>query len=787
MTNVWYFGTHAGLKFVGGNPVALSNGQINNGEGCSVECDNYGDLLFYTDGVTVWNKNHVAMPNGTGLSGNTSATQTVIVRKPGNCMQFYIFYHSGQVNLQLYYSVVDMTLNGGLGDIVTSSKNTFIYYPATEKITAVNHQNGTDVWVLFHEYNTNKFMAYLVTSTGVNSPVNTNVGPAHTNMIGYMKASHNGTKLATAITFTPDLRVELYDLNNATGVVSNPVLFNNWSGAYGLEFSPNDSILYASSYWGTNQLYQIDLTNNTFQTISSANNGNYDYCALQLGPNGKIYMARGNQNYISVINNPNVLGAGCNFVSNGFTLAPGTFSVLGLPTFHQSLLTSHSNHFTFSLNDCTTYDFNTNPYGAYDSLIWNFDDPLSGNNNYNSLINPSHSFSNAGNYNVTLIIYNKCYIDTLQQLVTVTANSIIVNLGNDTSICPGSFLQLDAGNTGSTYLWSTGSTNQNIIVASTGLYWVTVDNGNCVNSDSILVDFQPLNVNLGNDTMLCGITSYTLNAGNIGSSFQWSTGDSSQTISVTSSGVYFVTVTNSTCMDFDSISIVFSSPPVISLGSDTTLCPGTSLTLDAGNPGACYLWSTGANTQSITVTSEGNYSVLANIGNCVDSDTVFVSVVPQIDLGRDVSLCNKTEVILSADISATYYLWSTGSSNPSITVDEAGQYSIIAEVESCTLTDSINVTGGDFILYIPNSFTPNNDGLNEVFAPVGDGLTKYHLMIFNRWGEMIFESSDINFGWDGKFKANLCQIGIYAWVLDYHTICTGDRDLRKYGFVLFLK
>lgn len=231
-TSIWYFGHHAGLKFQNGNPVALSNGQINNIEGCSVMCDNNGNLMFYTDGVTVWNKNHIPMPNGAGLSGNTSATQTTIVRKPSNCLQYYIFYHSGQIDLKAYYAIVDMTLNGGLGDIIVSTKNTLLYSQANEKITSVNHQNGTDVWVIFHEHLTNKFMAYLVTATGLNAPVNSNVGPVHQNMIGYMKDSHKGNKIATAITFTPDTRVELYDFNNATGVISNPVLFNNWNGAY---------------------------------------------------------------------------------------------------------------------------------------------------------------------------------------------------------------------------------------------------------------------------------------------------------------------------------------------------------------------------------------------------------------------------------------------------------------------------------------------------------------------------------------------------------------------------
>jgi gliding motility-associated-like protein len=703
MTNVWYFGTHAGLKFVGGNPVALSNGQINNGEGCSVECDNYGNLLFYTDGVTVWNKNHTAMPNGTGLDGDYSSTQTVIVRKPGECKQYYVFYTDGQFGSQIWrYSIIDLTLNGGLGDVVLSSKNTFLYSPGAEKITSVRHQNGTDIWIILHGLGStnNKFLAYLITSTGISAPViSANVGAYHDNLIGYMKASHDGNKIALAITFTPDIRVDVFDFDKSTGVVSNPHSFPNLAGAYGIEFSPNDALLYASTYWGTNHLYQFDLSNYTYQSIASANSGNYDYCALQLGPNGKIYMARGNQNYLSVINNPDVSGTGCNFVSNGFTLAPGTYGVLGLPTFDQSLFDFFPDTFSYSPSGCTSYNFQAIPFGAIDSLKWNFNDPLSGISNSSGVANPTHSFSSNGGYNVSLIIYHNCYSDTIQQLINVTANSVFIDLGNDTAICSGGQFNIDAGSNFSSYNWNSGAHSSSINVISSGTYSVTVtDSAGCVGTDSIHLSINPnLLIDIGNDTSICIGNQVSFNAGNGYLSYIWNTGSSSSSIIVSSSGTYTVTVTNgSGCLGIDSVKLSVGVNLILDLGNDTAICDGSQLSFNAGNGYAIYLWNIGATGSTITVSDSGNYSVtVTDNSGCSGTDSInlLVNPSPIIFLGNDTSICNNNFLNIDAGIGSASYLWNNSSTASTIIASTSGYYSItVSNSFGCTGVDSLSLT-----------------------------------------------------------------------------------------------
>ncbi len=353
--NIWYFGENAGLNFSTGTPIPLLNSAMNKDEGCSSISDSSGNLLFYTDGMRVWNKNHQQMPNGSGLEGHESSTQSaLIVKKPGAAAMYHIFttdaffYANG-----LRYSVVDMSLLGGLGNVTT--KNTLLHTPSTEKLTAVKHANGHDIWVIGHGCNSNVFHAYLVTSSGVSAPVNSNAGAVHTgggslgtqNAIGCMKVSPNGAKLALAV-FSMSL-VELFDFNTATGIVSSTVSFPQvYSNVYGIEFSPDNSRLYFTS---DTTVYQADLSAgsaaaivNSTQAVGNINWGpmgpgtNY-LGAMQLGPDGRIYGTSFFSEYLFVIQNPNAPGIECGFTEQGVWLG-GRHCYGGLPGFVQSYFSS---------------------------------------------------------------------------------------------------------------------------------------------------------------------------------------------------------------------------------------------------------------------------------------------------------------------------------------------------------------------------------------------------------------------------------------------------------------
>ena len=338
---IWYFGSGAGLDFNSGNPVALTDGQMNTLEGCAVLCNESGQLLFYTDGITVWNRNHAIMLNGTGLLGHPSSTQSAtIVRKPGSTTIFVVITLDARGGANgLRYSEIDLNLDGGLGG-VTATKNVLLYTPSCEKLAVVKHSNNTDVWVITHGFGNTTFNSHLLTSTGFSAPIINNIGifvpnTDTTYSMGYMKASPDGRKIAVCHNFLD--AVQLFDFNSTTGILSNEqtlITVHEWY--YGVEFSSNSEVLYVTSNYN-NKLFQFDLT---ATNIPSSVITIYDFesspGALQLGPDNKIYIALYNQNYLSSIENPEQLGAACNFQLNAVSLN-GRVSQFGLPAFEQSL------------------------------------------------------------------------------------------------------------------------------------------------------------------------------------------------------------------------------------------------------------------------------------------------------------------------------------------------------------------------------------------------------------------------------------------------------------------
>jgi gliding motility-associated-like protein len=404
----WYFGQFAGVRFNQNTDqvTALTNGRLNTLEGCTSISDTDGNLLFYSDGRTVWNRNHQPMPNanegaGTGLLGDESSTSSgLIVPKPQDANFFYLFtvdepHHfntpafpnqtaGNGSNDGFRYSLIDMSLQGGLGDVVPTEKNVELItydpadpiqasYKCSEKITAVRADDCSSFWVLSH-FGSN-FHAFKVTETGVETtPVVSTVEPFvpfagyRRNALGYLKASPDGTKLAVAhygfstqtATDGPGA-VYLYDFDNDTGVVSNPVEIysqQNNNSPYGIEFSAENRKLYATVGLGidgngASQVIQWDLEaaniEATAQIIHTSNSMSAG--ALQLSINKKIYRAQlsftGNNTvsrFLGVINNPEADGSAANYNEQGVLLdVNGTgqnLGRIGLPPFIQSLFNS---------------------------------------------------------------------------------------------------------------------------------------------------------------------------------------------------------------------------------------------------------------------------------------------------------------------------------------------------------------------------------------------------------------------------------------------------------------
>ena len=413
----WYFGNNAAITFSTVPPSFVPGSVMQTFEGCASVSDTNGNLLFYSNGLTVWARNHTIMPNGTGLNGGLSCTQSALaIRDPGNDSLYYIFTPPDQFTSSgsFCYSIINMTLNNGYGDV--TNKNTLLFNPSTEKVTAVRHANGTDIWVIGHSFNNADFYAYLVTPAGINTtPVISSIGSVHggtvLNTIGVMKASPCGDKIA-AVMFSSF--VELFDFDNSTGILSNAIhlgdyALNNTWGLYGTEFSPGGSKLYVTQE-NPALLVQYDLlAGSPAAIIASADSLVYlpssYFGTLQNGPDGKMYIPRFNTftiDFLSCIMNPDSPGAACNFIDTAVIMSSGNVSH-GLPNFlasdfcnlntgihHQAFTHDGISIFPNPANDLITIHYNSssfqqtsitffNIYGQKLKTILNERQPAGGN------------------------------------------------------------------------------------------------------------------------------------------------------------------------------------------------------------------------------------------------------------------------------------------------------------------------------------------------------------------------------------------------------------------------
>lgn len=365
--NTWYFADSVGLDFSSGSPVVLVNGSLwspagNTTEGTTTISDSAGNLLFYANAEQAWNRNHQVMSNGSGLMGGASSTQgALILPLPGSDSLFFLFTTDQfQNNLQngLRYSMVNMCLDNGNGDIIPAQKNILLLDSAGEKLAATNHANGTDYWLVSHQFFTDAFYAYHISPGGITDTVVSHIGSVHidwnqpTNCgpaIGQMKISPDGSKLALAWSNSSPCGTELFDFNNATGVVSNFVSLPPDPGEYGVAFSPDNSKLYFSTL-GVHTVVQYNLAaGNTAAIIASkvliANNNSAPLCGMQLGPDGKIYIAA--TGYLDVISNPDGVGNSCAYMYNAIYLN-GRNAAYGITNFVDSYV------YTNNVAECST-------------------------------------------------------------------------------------------------------------------------------------------------------------------------------------------------------------------------------------------------------------------------------------------------------------------------------------------------------------------------------------------------------------------------------------------------
>jgi len=827
--NTWCFADRSEVSFNTGAPVSVNTSMLYTKAGSSSISDRAtGALLFYSDGDVVYDKTNAVMSNGTALGGDPTCQQnSIIVPDPSSTTKYYIFCVSpdtispAAAGKGLFYSTIDMTLNAGKGAVV--SKANFLTGPVTGKITAVQHCNGTDYWVLVIKWGTDTMYSYPITASGIGTPVKSLLGRVYKDsektynygaspgLNGQMKASPNGRRIAfesayyTANDPFSDIKfVQIYDFCQTTGMISNPNIdqFNGFGyGFYfdrlnGLSFSPNSDVLYVCSRStrllpsptvDTLVVWQYNLNAGSLAAVLASKTAvfkkvqsEWDIDDFQLASNGKIYASDG-INIFDAINSPNTLGAGCNYTMNVFThffnvsmySSPYTY---GLPNMIDGLTPNPP--LTVSLGNDTI---------VCNGTVLNLTPVSSGGSTYSWSTGASTStisVSTPGKYWLDYGNGSCCYkSDTIN--VTYTAPPTVSLTASKPSVCKGEESLLTASG-GTNYSWNTGAKTDTLTVSPgvASSYTVTVSSAaGCAAKDSITINLKPSpTLSVSGSGSICKGQSLLLTASGSGTGYNWSNGATSTTTNVSpvSTSTYTVTATNAAgCTTSDSATVQVNTLPIAKITGDN-LCGPLSEVLKASG-GSTYLWNIGATADSLLITSPGKYSVkVTSPAGCSSSDSITVVVnplpVPTVTPFPIDTIIKGNSVVLSAG-GGTSYSWTpaAGLSNPDVSSPTASPgttttYIVtVKDNNNCTATDSVTIYVKDIIcgpVFVPNAFSPNKDGHNDVYYVRGNCIISMDFVIFDRWGTAVFRSNNPANGWDGIFRGEDCDTGVFMYYLD---------------------
>jgi gliding motility-associated-like protein len=811
-SNHWYFGLGAGVNFDNYQISATTSSVSSNGNGAATMSNSDGELLFYygrdpsNQEKRIYNRHHMAMPNSVGLLDDIGSEQSAVTIPTPDTTdnRYYIFVtdvanaHTSSNENGLYYHVVDMDLDSGLGDVIDSAKNLVLFGDSTsEKITATKHWNGEDYWVTIQQCASSKFHSFRVTQNGVDqNPVTSIVGPI-TDNYGRCSGSLRFSNRSDLLVDVRGDQIVLMRFDNSSGELSQPILLSDLPNlSFGTEFSPDGTKMYVGGPW------QLDISVYDSATImnSAIFLPNVDPSSptlvrgLQMGLDGKIYGINWGftqTGYLSVINFPNEAGGACGYQDSAVFLQ-GRNGIEILPNFPSSFFLLDFAPKGFCLGDTTFFDIN---FHFIDSVLWNFGDPGSGAANTSTLVDAWHIYDEPGSYTVTLIAQNGAKTDTVTRTITIKAPPEI-DLGPDREFCAssGSSTTLSLGGKKGTYLWSDGSTDSTLTVSQSGVYALTFTDECGTDEDSVEVFASaPLSVSLPPDTSLCAdsfeITPTVSNSHRL-TKYTWSSGDTTLNFTTardtTGEHTKLLTFTaGNTCgKDSASIAVTFLAQPDGFLPNDSIYClDDPFFLLNKQSAGISYLWSNGNTGPQLRISESGTYW-LQSASVCdtlIDSFNITFNGEPKVDIGNDTFICPEVEVrffnrIPGSQLPGTQsYLWSTGSTDSALitALDSSQILTVNATYDQCTVRDSIRVIVQNdcpqrCVPNIANFITPNGDGINDQLKiNMTCRATDLNFSIYNRWGQLLYQSQSQTPSWDGSVNGQLASDGTYYYVLTY--------------------
>lgn len=770
--NHWIFGQTNGIEldFSSGSPVPslIPEDDLNalqTIEGVATISDQNGELLFYSDGSRLFNKNYEAFYSGLG-AGGSSAQGVQIVPDPGNMNRYYVFtaeHFAGTVSPNgsgYSYVIVDMSVNNGLGGVV--SNYTQLIETVSERQTAIRHCNGEDAWIICHEMNNNNFYSFLLTDEGLSAPVISQVGPIYDIIwfLGCMVSSPLGNTIA----LSGYGGVSLYHFDNETGIVSDqyPLTNNtNYISSYGISFSPDGSKLYFNRGEGTPEISQIDLSSGNDQIIANSittvgiSNRPYYLGAMQLGPDGKIYIAQSSGNHLDIIHHPDESGEACGFETDGLEL-PGylfyglnnTLSAPVLPPGPQitgiTSICENASGVNYTAN-CGNNEWSYHGHGTMTLL---------------SSTEVEIDFTQPGIDTLICSALNLCSgfrSDTL--LIHVGDPDIF--LGNDTTICSTGQIELALSETQFvSYLWSNGNNADHIVVSDPGNYWLAATSeGGCVARDTIHVYnfYQPFDV--PDESMeICGIYNNYVDIEVPVTEYEhhwfYLEGLSSNTLNIYVDIIYgpwdipVFYINDLGCVDESHIALnIRGALPTDFLNNELVMCEGEVEVIsfeDSVCPECTYTWQDGSTDDPYTIYSPqsgqfANYFVtrydpLCNLYDAIEYITAYSLEPELISLPDTVYVCEQQQVFLSTGNNLiTNYEWQDGSTEQYYQVSIPGTYWVQSNTEcgifadttealpfpvaQIDLPDTLHLCSGQLPYYL----NPNNNLFNYQWSNGGGG------------------------------------------------------------------
>lgn len=689
----WVFGSNIGWDKTQNSLFPVS-GLNASGATLSVADSATGQLLFYSNGVQCWTASGQLMPNGSNIGGegNGGRTQPVcavpFIAAPGKYFLFALsdpFSSSGVVpggKGKLYYSVLDMSLNNGAGDIVATQKAILLDSLLGSSIIAIPG-NQCDVWLMTHALYSSTYKAYHITAAGLDlSPVVSSGGPAvyptpivlGTNSwrLGYtqgqMSVSPDRSKIAYGVISlngiplpqgVSPLGFMLSRFNPGNGTVTETLQFNQGDiHVYGTGFSPDNTKLYINV---------VASDNNTTNGIIQYDISNYNAAAIAATATAVFPMTAGSikQKYIKLYHD---------------TLYLSNQSTGGIPT----------------LSRITNPDLPAALCGYQDAAVA-----------------------------LTGAIVQGITNDVVFAMPPDTTYSTLLDIAICKDMSP-MILELPAGRTA--YQWDNGSANRQRIVSQRGTYWASSNSGCTVHSDTFIITGTDIKVDLGPDTTICNQSSFLLKPlVSPGAAYLWQDGSSTDSLRITSSGTYWLSVTKDGCTNSDSITLTIADLRQ-DLGPDGIACkevPVAQVLQAKGTALAQVLWSDGSTGHSLPITKPGTFWVSVTEGTCTASDTI----------------------------------------------------SVIRELCDCQVM-------------VPNAFSPNADGINDRFLPQiepGCTVSGYELYVYNRWGQNVFyHYGNAALGWDGTFQGKPCDAGTYFFYVKMKKGTTGI-GFKQQGELVLLR